>query len=73
MTIDYQVQLLSFPNKKVSESVVENEDGSYTIFIESSLTYERQQKAFRHAMNHIFGNDFEKNDVDKIEYDAHNI
>lgn len=73
MTIDYQVYLITFPTKKVTESVVENEDGSYSIFIESSLTYERQQKAFRHALRHIFGNDFEKNDVDKIEFDAHRI
>lgn len=73
MTIDYQIQLMTFPNKKVTESVIENEDGSYTIFIESSLTYERQQKAFQHAMKHIIGNDFTKENANKIEYDTHSV
>ena len=69
--IDYQIQLIQFPNKKVRESVVENEDGSYTIFIESSLTRERQLESFEHAMKHILGNDFTKDDINKIEFDAH--
>ena len=63
---------MTFPNKKVTESVIENEDGSYTIFIESSLTYERQQKAFQHAMKHIIGNDFGKDNANRIEYNTHN-
>ncbi len=72
--IDYQIQLIQFPNKKVKESVVENEDGSYTIFIESSLTREMQKQAFKHAMLHILGNDFSKErTADMIEFAAHNI
>ena len=71
MTIDYQIQLIQFPNKKVKESVVENEDGSYTIFIESSLSKDKQQDAFKHAMKHILGDDFMKYNIDKIEFDAH--
>jgi len=69
--IDYQIQLIRFPNNKVHETVVSNEDGSYTIFIESSLSREAQKKAFIHAMRHILGNDFTKEDIDKIELDAH--
>jgi len=72
LTIDYQIQLMTFPNKKVTESVIENEDGSYTIFIESSLTYERQQKAFQHALKHIIENDFTKGNANRIEYNTHN-
>ncbi|MGN0506673.1 MAG: hypothetical protein ACI4FZ_08935 [Lachnospiraceae bacterium] len=71
MTIDYQIQLIQFPTKKIRESVIENEDGSYTIFIESSLTKEKQQEAFEHAMTHIIGDDFTKDDVNKIEFEAH--
>ena len=71
MTIDYQIQLIQFPNNKVKESVVENEDGSYTIFIESSLSKDKQQDAFKHAMKHILGDDFTKYNIDKIEFDAH--
>jgi len=71
MTIDYQVQFVSFPDAKTKEAVTENSDGSYTIFIETSLSREAQKKAFKHAMRHISGNDLEKTDVDKIEFDAH--
>lgn len=71
MTIDYQIQLIQFPNKKVKESVIENEDGSYTIFIESSLSKNQQREEFKHAMKHILGDDFSKYDIDKIENLAH--
>ena len=69
--IDYTVQLISFPNKKIKETVTPNEDGSFTIFIESSLSRIEQQKSFVHAIKHILGDDFEKLDVQKIEYEAH--
>ena len=71
--IDYNVQLIQFPNKKVKETIVKNEDDSYTIFIDSSLSSEEQRNAFAHAMKHIIGNDFEKEDADNIEYNAHNM
>ena len=69
--IDYQVILINFPNGRTKEAVTENEDGSYTIFIESSLNWEMQQEAFLHAYQHIIGDDFTKDNVDKIEFDAH--
>lgn len=73
MMIDYQVQLTTFPNTKTKEAVSENNDGSYTIFIETSLSKEAQQEAFIHAMKHILGNDFEKINIDTIESNAHGI
>ena len=73
MTIDYQIQLIQFPDTKTKETVVENEDGSYTIFIEASLDSIRQREAFLHAMKHILGDDFEKEDINKIEYVAHDL
>lgn len=51
--------------------VILNEDGSYTIFINSRLNYEQQMKAYLHAMKHIVGEDFRKEDVQHIEYLAH--
>lgn len=69
--IDYHVQFIQFPNNKVKESVIENEDGSYTIFIEASLSREMQEEAFAHAMTHILGDDFTKDDINKIELQAH--
>lgn len=71
--IDYNVQLIQFPNKKVKETIVKNEDDSYTIFIDASLSSEEQRNAFKHAMKHIIGNDFDKEDADNIEYNAHNM
>lgn len=72
MTIDYQIQLVQFPDTRTKETVVENEDGSYTIFIESSLSKDQQQKAFKHAMKHISGDDFSKEcSADTIEFVAH--
>ena len=71
MTIDYQVKLIDFKTNKVKESVVANEDGSYTIFIEASLSREQQLEGFNHAMKHILLDDFAKDDVNKIEFDAH--
>ena len=55
----------------INEVVTENEDGSYTIFINSRLNYEQQMKAYLHAMKHITGDDIQKNDVQSIEYLAH--
>ena len=70
-TVDYQVILISFPDKKTKETVTENEDGSYTIFIEASLSREEQQEEFLHAMSHILGGDFSKDNADFIERHTH--
>lgn len=70
MTPDVNVILLNFPNKG-REIVVENEDGSYTILINSKLSHEGQLKAYEHAMHHIQESDFQKNDVQAIEAAAH--
>lgn len=59
-----------FPNFG-KEMVVLNEDGSYTVFINTRLNYEQQMKAYLHAMKHITGDDFQKDDVQSIEYLAH--
>lgn len=69
--IDYQVRLIDFPEGKAKEAVTENEDGTYTIFIDASLSHEGQQECFLHAMKHINGEDFELTDANKIESDAH--
>lgn len=68
MSISYQVILMDMT---VNEVVTENEDGSYTIFINSRLNCEKQMKAYLHAMKHITGDDFQKDDVQSIEYLAH--
>lgn len=71
MTPDVNVVLIDFKTSKGKEMVTVNEDGSYTILINARLSNEGQLKAYQHAMEHIKKNDFEKEDVQKIEFDAH--
>ena len=70
-TADVNVIVMDFPNKRGHEMVVPNEDGSYTIFINAGLNRESQLKAYEHAMKHIENDDFQKTDVQEIEYIAH--
>lgn len=48
-----------------------NADDSYTIFIDASLSYEKQHEVFFHEMRHILGDDFDEGDVQKIEMRNH--
>lgn len=68
---DIQIRLLDFSTNKVTETVTQNADGSYTIFLNSRMTQERQLESYLHAMRHITDNDFEKTDVQEIESEAH--
>ncbi len=69
MRIDYHVHLID--GLPVKEVVREDENGDYFIYLNSNLTYEEQQKELDHALYHITHDDFEKNDVQEIEYKAH--
>lgn len=63
--------IIDFPVTCVSEMVRQNEDGSYTILLNAKMSHERLQKAYLHALGHIKNNDFEKDNVQEIEYEAH--
>lgn len=69
--IDCNVQFVKFPSPKVHELVTENEDGSITVFLDKNATKESQRKRFQHVMRHLAGNDFEKENVQTIELNAH--
>lgn len=51
----------------VEEQISFNSDGSFSIFINTKLNYERQMLAYQHAIQHIMQNDFSKADADEIE------
>lgn len=51
----------------IDEQIVFNEDGSYSIFINSRLNRERQMLAYQHALKHILSDDFSKEYADDIE------
>lgn len=67
--IDYQIFYLD--GMKTNEAVTENEDGSFTIFVNSNLCESKRLLAIQHAIRHISGNDFGKVDVQEIEGVAH--
>lgn len=54
--------------------VVENDDCSYTVVLNSKLSYEQNTSSFRHELYHIMSGDFEdlSNSADEIENGAHN-
>ena len=51
----------------IDEDVHLNEDGSFTIFLNSRLSCERQMLAYQHALEHIMNDDFSKDCADDIE------
>lgn len=67
--MDYNVVLIN--NLGQGEAVTENEDGSYTIFIEARLDIFQRRAKFLHAVKHINEMDFCKFNVNDIEYGAH--
>ena len=54
----------------VKEMVIPCLNG-YTVYINSALDDAHQLQAYNHALYHIKHNDFEKYDVQEIEYNAH--
>lgn len=70
---DVFVEIIDFGDVKGSEMVTPNSDGSYTIFVNARKSFEAQQEALQHALLHISKDDFEKDDVQQIEAEAHNI
>lgn len=69
---DINVQILDM-DTLIPEQLVKNPDNSYTIFINARLSREAQLKAYQHALNHIKNEDFEKYDVQDIEFQAHDL
>lgn len=55
---DYTVRLIPFPVCNVGGMVTPNPDGSFSIYINSNLSQERQKEALDHELDHIRNNDF---------------
>ena len=72
--MDYiKTNLIDIGDTSVHEFVTENEDGGHSIFINARLSHEAQLLAYDHAMRHIRNDDFRKEDVQRIEAEAHNV
>jgi|LFRM01.1.fsa_nt_gb hypothetical protein len=44
-----------------------NSDGTYTIILNSRLSYEQNLKTYMHELKHIKNNDFDKPDIEDVE------
>ena len=64
-------QIVYLDGMEANEAITENEDNSYTIFINKNLSDAKRLKAIQHALEHIKENDFEKSDVQEIEGKRH--
>ena len=69
---DLNVQIIDM-DTAMAERVTLNADGSYTIFLNARLNHEQQISAYEHALEHINNCDFEKQNVQEIEYAAHHL
>ena len=55
----------------VNEAVVPCEPFGYSIYINARLSAEGQRRAYNHALRHIARGDWERDDVNAIESEAH--
>lgn len=65
------VNLIDIKDSMVREFVTVNEDGGHSVFVNARLSQEGRLTAYRHALRHIENGDFEKDDVQQIEAEAH--
>lgn len=56
---------------KIKGFTSKNEDDSYSVFINSRLSYEQRMKAYAHELKHIQNGDFDMFNVQDIELLAH--
>ena len=55
----------------IQEQIVDNKDGTYTLFLNPCYNYESLKEAFDHGVSHVVEDDFDKPDVQAIEGKAH--
>lgn len=66
---DIYVYIVDLPDQ-VNEMVTPCLDG-YTIYLNAKLSHQERVDAYLHALRHVENNDWEKDDVQKIEKEAH--
>ena len=67
--VDVFVYIVDLPDQ-VDEMVTPCLDG-YTVYLNARLSYAGRVRAYHHAIRHIERNDFEVENVQKIEEEAH--
>ena len=69
---DYHVQLIDM-EYGIHEQVVKASDGHHTILLNARDAQNQRLIGYKHAIEHLNSNDFEKTNVQKIETEAHLI
>lgn len=68
--MDVYIYTMPLPGK-IKECVTQNEDGTYTVFIQESLSPADRARALAHARRHINCLHFEGDNVQAIEKECH--
>lgn len=69
--VDYFVKLVDFPVCTCGGIIMLNDDGTYTILINSRLSHAQNLDSLRHELNHIKNGDFYRDDpIGQIEKEA---
>lgn len=55
---DYFVRIIPFPVYTIGGMVMPNDDGTFSVYLNSRLSRERQKEALEHELDHIRNNDF---------------
>ena len=55
----------------IHECIRHTPTDDYVVFINARISHEAQMAAYKHALRHIKNHDFEKSDVQEIEFQAH--
>lgn len=66
---DIFVYLVDLP-PKIAEMIAPCENG-FTVYLNSRLSYQDRVKAYMHALKHVERNDWNKDNVQMIEKEAH--
>ena len=56
---------------QVKGQTVKNEDGSYSVFLNARMASNQIERTYKHEIEHIEHEDFEKEQVQRIEHYAH--
>mgnify|MGYP000863675230 CR=1 FL=1 len=64
------IEMVDMP-VSIKAHTVPNEDGTFTIFINSRLNSEQQKEGYSHEIEHILKDDFKTKNVDKTEFITH--
>lgn len=58
---------------KIKGFTIKNGDDTFTIIINGRLNAEQQRSIFLHELKHINDGDFDKDDIDDVEFSAHKM